>query len=192
MGRICRQTLSQAYEKTECRCCRRRVKAGGNAKDGYDIREALGRPVCLFVRTRHYSLANGQGNGYNNGMDSSGYCRLSDGRRRIIRCLRTATESLSGCPAGRTRPYCSPRLPHSGGFLPRDLSFPRSRSIRVRARDFTPFAEFCDRLGVKYVVEKTDIYEIVFNVRKEKNPCSLMCENAQGRARVRTEQRGLQ
>ena len=85
MGRICRQTLSQAYEKTECRCCRRRVKAGGNAKDGYDIREALGRPVCLFVRTRRYSLANGQGNGYNNGMDM----------QRILSPLRRAAEDHS-------------------------------------------------------------------------------------------------
>ena len=34
----------------------------------------------------------------------------------------------------------------------------------------------CDELGVEYVVEKTQIGEIVFNVRKEKNPCSL-CAN---------------
>ena len=46
--------------------------------------------------------------------------------------------------------------------------------------DFTPLAEFCDRLGVKYVVEKTDIYEIVFNVRKEKNPCSLCAKMRRG------------
>ncbi len=34
----------------------------------------------------------------------------------------------------------------------------------------------CNELGVEYVVEKTQIGEIVFNVRKEKNPCSL-CAN---------------
>lgn len=34
----------------------------------------------------------------------------------------------------------------------------------------------CDRIGVQYVEEKTHIKEIVFDIRKEKNPCSL-CAN---------------
>ena len=34
----------------------------------------------------------------------------------------------------------------------------------------------CEELNVEYIVEKTQIGEIVFNVRKEKNPCSL-CAN---------------
>ncbi len=34
----------------------------------------------------------------------------------------------------------------------------------------------CDKIGVKYVEEKSHIKEIVFDIRKEKNPCSL-CAN---------------
>ena len=34
----------------------------------------------------------------------------------------------------------------------------------------------CERIGVQYVEEKTHIKEIVFDIRKEKNPCSL-CAN---------------
>ena len=34
----------------------------------------------------------------------------------------------------------------------------------------------CENIGVKYVEEKTHIKEIVFDIRKEKNPCSL-CAN---------------
>ena len=34
----------------------------------------------------------------------------------------------------------------------------------------------CKRIGVQYVEEKTHIKEIVFDIRKEKNPCSL-CAN---------------
>lgn len=34
----------------------------------------------------------------------------------------------------------------------------------------------CDRIGVQYVEEKTHIKEIVFDIRKERNPCSL-CAN---------------
>ncbi|MBO5851210.1 MAG: tRNA 2-thiocytidine(32) synthetase TtcA, partial [Clostridia bacterium] len=36
--------------------------------------------------------------------------------------------------------------------------------------------EFVEGLGVTYVIEKTQIAEVVFNERKEKNPCSL-CAN---------------
>ena len=34
----------------------------------------------------------------------------------------------------------------------------------------------CDNIGVEYIEEKTHIKEIVFDIRKEKNPCSL-CAN---------------
>ena len=46
--------------------------------------------------------------------------------------------------------------------------------------DYTALAEFCKRLGVEYFIEKTDIYEVVFNVRKEKNPCSLCAKMRRG------------
>ena len=36
--------------------------------------------------------------------------------------------------------------------------------------------DLCEKLNVEYVVEKTKIGEIVFDVRKEPNPCSL-CAN---------------
>ena len=46
--------------------------------------------------------------------------------------------------------------------------------------DYSALAEFCKRLGVGYIIEKTDIYEVVFNVRKEKNPCSLCAKMRRG------------
>lgn len=39
--------------------------------------------------------------------------------------------------------------------------------------DFSPIASYMESLGVEYLVEKTEIGKIVFDVRKEKNPCSL-------------------
>ncbi|MCI6831729.1 MAG: tRNA 2-thiocytidine(32) synthetase TtcA [Clostridiales bacterium] len=42
--------------------------------------------------------------------------------------------------------------------------------------DFSPIARFCDQLDVEFILEKTDIREIVFDIRKEANPCSL-CAN---------------
>ena len=46
--------------------------------------------------------------------------------------------------------------------------------------DFSEVAEFARRLHVKYRVEKTDIAKIIFDVRKESNPCSLCAKMRRG------------
>ncbi|MCM1272161.1 MAG: tRNA 2-thiocytidine(32) synthetase TtcA [Clostridium sp.] len=40
--------------------------------------------------------------------------------------------------------------------------------------------KLCDRLGVEYYVLDTEIYEIIFHVRKESNPCSLCAKMRKG------------
>ncbi len=44
------------------------------------------------------------------------------------------------------------------------------------AGDFSSISALCRKLGVNHTIVPTDIGEIVFDVRKEKNPCSL-CAN---------------
>ena len=46
--------------------------------------------------------------------------------------------------------------------------------------DFSRIAEFCDSLNVSYSVAKTDISQIVFEERAEKNPCSLCAKMRKG------------
>ena len=46
--------------------------------------------------------------------------------------------------------------------------------------DYSHLQQFCDELGVELVVEKTDIYQVVFEERKEKNPCSLCAKMRRG------------
>lgn len=46
--------------------------------------------------------------------------------------------------------------------------------------DFSPLAAFCETIGVPYVTEKTEIGEVVFGVRKEKNPCALCAKMRKG------------
>ena len=46
--------------------------------------------------------------------------------------------------------------------------------------DFTPLIKFCEDLSVPYIVEKTDIGKIVFDVRKEKSPCALCSKMRKG------------
>lgn len=42
--------------------------------------------------------------------------------------------------------------------------------------DFTPVAKLCEELQVEYITEQTEIKTVVFDIRKEENPCSL-CAN---------------
>lgn len=46
--------------------------------------------------------------------------------------------------------------------------------------DFAPIADFCKSLDVEYKVVKTQISKIIFDVRKEKNPCSLCAKMRRG------------
>lgn len=45
---------------------------------------------------------------------------------------------------------------------------------------FSDVRKLCERLNVEYVLKKTDIAEVVFDVRKEKNPCSLCAKMRRG------------
>ena len=42
--------------------------------------------------------------------------------------------------------------------------------------DFSAVEDFCLKMGVPYYIEKTDIGPVIFEARKEENPCSL-CSN---------------
>jgi len=42
--------------------------------------------------------------------------------------------------------------------------------------DFSGLQKYCDDLSVKLIIEPSEIFKIVFDIRREKNPCSL-CSN---------------
>ena len=46
--------------------------------------------------------------------------------------------------------------------------------------DYTPIKELCDRLNVPYHIEPSNIAKIIFDVRKESNPCSLCAKLRRG------------
>ena len=46
--------------------------------------------------------------------------------------------------------------------------------------DFSPVAALCERLGVPYYCKKTQIGTIIFDHRKEKNPCSMCAKMRRG------------
>lgn len=46
--------------------------------------------------------------------------------------------------------------------------------------DFSGVADLCKQLDVEYITRKTDIKTIVFDIRKEENPCSLCAKMRRG------------
>lgn len=56
--------------------------------------------------------------------------------------------------------------------------------------DFGPVEELCHSLDIPYVRIKTDIREIVFDVRKEDNPCSLCAKMRKGALNDAIRERG--
>lgn len=57
--------------------------------------------------------------------------------------------------------------------------------------DFTPVAELCREWDIPYTCLKTDIKEIVFDVRQEKNPCSLCAKMRRGALNDAIKARGI-
>ncbi len=46
--------------------------------------------------------------------------------------------------------------------------------------DYSQIRELCNRLRVNYTVKRTDLWQIIFEIRKESNPCSLCARMRRG------------
>lgn len=49
-----------------------------------------------------------------------------------------------------------------------------------REGDYTPIAALCERFGIPYHLCRTHLWEVVFEERREKNPCSLCARMRRG------------
>lgn len=57
--------------------------------------------------------------------------------------------------------------------------------------DFSPVSKLCEELNVEYHIDKTDIKKIVFDIRKEKNPCALCANLRRGALHSAAKERGI-
>lgn len=57
--------------------------------------------------------------------------------------------------------------------------------------DFSPIARLCEELEVPYTCKKTEIGTIIFDLRKEKNPCSMCAKMRRGALNELMLARGL-
>lgn len=77
-------------------------------------------------------------------------------------------------------------------FYPVDFSLEAiTLEMGMPSMDFSPVAEYCETLGVPYTRIQVPIYDIVFNERKEKNPCSLCAKLRRGSLNTALTERGI-
>lgn len=49
-----------------------------------------------------------------------------------------------------------------------------------KPQDFSQLKELCQRLDVPLIIQQTNLWEVIFEIRKEKNPCSLCAKMRRG------------
>ena len=83
-------------------------------------------------------------------------------------------------------------LDHLRKFYPRRFELEAvTVELGFEGMDFTPVRELCESLGVPYTCVRTDIREIVFDVRQESNPCSLCAKMRRGAINDVLRERGI-
>ncbi len=67
------------------------------------------------------------------------------------------------------------------GFYPKKFDVKAvTLSLGYKEMSFDNIARLCEELDVEYIVKETDIAQILFDIRKEKNPCSLCAKMRRG------------
>lgn len=46
--------------------------------------------------------------------------------------------------------------------------------------DYSEISALCEKLGIQYIIKETELYKVIFETRKEKNPCSLCAKMRRG------------
>lgn len=83
-------------------------------------------------------------------------------------------------------------LNHLKSYYPKQFELEAiTIELGFEGMDFEPVAELCEKLGIHYTRVKTDIKEVVFDVRKEENPCSLCAKMRRGALNDAIKQRGI-
>ena len=83
-------------------------------------------------------------------------------------------------------------LDHLKSYYPKHFELEAvTVELGFEGMDFTPVKELCAERGIPYTCLKTDIKEIVFDVRREDNPCSLCAKMRRGAINDAIRERGI-
>ena len=61
----------------------------------------------------------------------------------------------------------------------------------IEPLDFSPIAALCQELDVPYTILTSEIQHIIFDLRKEKNPCSMCAKMRRGALHAALQERGI-
>ena len=97
-----------------------------------------------------------------------------------------------GVSGGKDSMLLLAALQHLSTYYPKKFTVEAvTIELGFEGMDFTPVREYCGKLGIAYTCLKTDIKEIVFDVRREDNPCSLCAKMRRGAINDAITQRGI-
>ena len=83
-------------------------------------------------------------------------------------------------------------LKHLQSYYPKHFELEAiTIELGFEGMDFATVKELCAELEIPYTCLKTDIKEIVFDVRKEENPCSLCAKMRRGALNDAIRERGI-
>lgn len=111
--------------------------------------------------------------------------------RRLLSCVRRAADDYDmieegdriavGLSGGKDSTALLCALAELRRFYPKSFSLVAiTVDMGLPGMDFTPLRALCEGLGIPYEIVKTDLAAIIFEHRKESNPCALCAKMRRG------------
>ncbi|MDR0489779.1 MAG: tRNA 2-thiocytidine biosynthesis TtcA family protein [Oscillospiraceae bacterium] len=78
------------------------------------------------------------------------------------------------------------------GFYPKRFELHAfTLDMGFEGTDFSPVGRLCEEIGVPYTIRRTDLADVIFNERREKNPCSLCAKMRRGALNDMIKEHGI-
>ena len=118
-----------------------------------------------------------------------GLLRLTCNSRRMIEDGDRIAIGLSG---GKDSMTLLTLMRDFQGFSPNKFELKAfSVDLGFLGSDFSPMVDYCEKIGVSLEIIPSDIAKVVFDIRKEKNPCSLCANMRRGLLNSKIKEQGF-